>query len=297
MSLLREIQSAAIDSTVDLASLLRKCKVLAARLGNPEFKQWVDDELNGYKGRTDLPSYRISAVNSKGHFSGPFGSGVRNADIPLLCVPEEFREVLGHSYLSESVAALQSLVVNCKNGMAQEPWNPDLVLLFAEKFYTNMRCVQAWKQIPMSQVVGALDAVRTKVLSFVMEIESENPDAGDAPINSSPIAQEKVNQIFHTHIYGTVQNVATGSSDFAQTANLSGDNTSIFKELQNAVNSLNDSSITALVSPSIENMREAQGTKNFKQHYQNFMSILSDHMQVLGPLVAPYLPGLAAILS
>ncbi len=48
MSLLREIQNAAVDETVSLAVLLRKCKILAARLGNIEFKTWVDKELNGY---------------------------------------------------------------------------------------------------------------------------------------------------------------------------------------------------------------------------------------------------------
>ena len=49
MSLLREIQEAAIDGSIDLPTLLRKCKVLAARLGNDDFTDWVDAELNGYK--------------------------------------------------------------------------------------------------------------------------------------------------------------------------------------------------------------------------------------------------------
>jgi len=51
VSLLREIQEAAIDSRVELTTLLRKCKVLAARLGNVEFKEWVEQELNGYKSK------------------------------------------------------------------------------------------------------------------------------------------------------------------------------------------------------------------------------------------------------
>ena len=124
MSLLREIQKDAVDSNVKLATLLRKCKVLAARLGNLEFKQWVESELNGYNGNSseELPNYRIIKVNSKGHFSGPFGSGLRNADMPLLCVPEEAREVLGHSYFRDPVAALEALVDQSDSGIAQEPW-------------------------------------------------------------------------------------------------------------------------------------------------------------------------------
>ncbi|MBF0290686.1 MAG: hypothetical protein HQK86_00860 [Nitrospinae bacterium] len=47
MSLLRDIQTAAVAPDTDVATLLRKCKILAVRLGNDDFKAWVDHELNG----------------------------------------------------------------------------------------------------------------------------------------------------------------------------------------------------------------------------------------------------------
>jgi AbiTii len=50
MTLLREIQAAATDSKTDIATVLRKAKILAARLQNLEFRSWVDQELNGYEG-------------------------------------------------------------------------------------------------------------------------------------------------------------------------------------------------------------------------------------------------------
>ncbi|CAM3226904.1 hypothetical protein VINE108274_23045 [Vibrio neptunius] len=42
-------------------------------------------------------------------------------------------------------------------------------------------------------------------------------------------------------------------------------------------------------------MRSTQGSESFKGHYQKFMSMLADHMQVLGPVVAPFLPALASV--
>lgn len=69
MSLLRDIQDAAINSDIDISTVLRQCKVLAVRLGNDNFKKWVDQELNGYNKIDDLPDYRILTVQSKGHFS------------------------------------------------------------------------------------------------------------------------------------------------------------------------------------------------------------------------------------
>lgn len=51
MSLLHDIQEMAVSSKSDISTLLRKCKILAVRLGNDDFKNWIDQELNGY---TDL---------------------------------------------------------------------------------------------------------------------------------------------------------------------------------------------------------------------------------------------------
>ncbi|WP_447752281.1 AbiTii domain-containing protein [Pseudomonas nicosulfuronedens] len=297
MSLLREIQNAAIDANTSLATLLRKCKVLAARLGNNEFKNWVESELNGYRDTNELPEYRVIKVNSKGHFSGPFGSGLKNADIPLFCIDEKFHKKLSYSYFTQPVAALESLVEDSNSGTLSEPWNPDLVAYLGEKFYENMNCMQAWKIIPVATVVAALDAVRNRVLNFVLEIEAEYPDAGEAQANSNPVPQEKVNQIFNTYITGDVQNLAAGNHHANQTATRSSENEKLFEELLSTLHkSQENRAIIEKLTSSVEEMRSNQGSKAFKDHYKNFISTLSDHMQVFGPVVAPFLPALAAMV-
>lgn len=297
MSLLREIQSAAIDSKTDLASLLRKCKVLAARLGSVEFRAWVDKELSGYKPTDILPEYRILYVNSKGHFSGPYGSGINNADIPLLCIPEEFREGVSRSDIVEPVASIEALVSRCDEGTAQEPWDPNLVAFVGRKIYQNMNCIQAWKVIPVTSLVAALDEIRNRILNFVIEIEAQDPNAGEAELNSAPVAPEKIHQIFNTYISGSVQNVATGSHEFQQHVTNNGSEIEIFDKLLTALSEIRETEISERAQQNIEKMRAAQGTLNFKQHYQDFMSLLADHMQVLGPVVAPFLPALAAFVA
>ncbi len=235
MSLLREIQSAAIDSDVPLTTLLRKCKVLAARLGNEEFKSWVDHELNGYESTDDLPEYRVANVNSKGHFSGPFHSGLRNADIPMTCMPEELRESLSHTYLMQPVAALEDLIARGDGGTLHEAWNPDIVAHFGQKIYQNMNCMQAWKVIPKGTVVAAVDTVRTRVLNFVLDIEAEAPEAGEAPLNSNPLPQDRVQHIFNTNIYGDVQNLANASPGAQQNATYNAQNPELFRDLIRAI--------------------------------------------------------------
>jgi AbiTii len=296
MSLLRQIQDAAIDSSVDLPTLLRKCKVLAARLGNDDFKRWIDSELSGYTRKEDLPQYRVLKVNSKGHFGGPFGSGLRNADIPLSLIREDFRESLGHSYLMQPIAGIASLAAK-ESGTLQEPWNPDIVAHFGRDIYEEMVCMQAWKVIPASSLVAALDTVRTRVLNFVLEIEAQNPAAGEAMANEKPLPQETVQNIFNTYITGPVQNLAAGSSNVTQRAKWQeGVDPQLFHKLLDAVRTSGlPQPLQDEASSLIEELRSAAGTPSFKERYHKFMGMLADHMQVLGPVVAPFLPALAAV--
>ena len=297
MSLLREIQDAAINSKTDLASLLRQCKVLATRLGSAEFGAWVDNELSGYKSVDDLPDYRIFEVTSKGNFLGGFGASLRNAGIPLICIPEKAQKGISHCYMSESAASIEILVKESVEGSVREPWNPDFVASISEQIYQNMRCMEAWKELPRTSLIAILDEIRNRILNFVLQIEAENPAAGEAEINSKPVPSEKVTQIFNTHISGDAQNVSIGGNHVQQHATNTNANAELFTALIDALKPIEDSKLRDTLTSSVEEMRSTQGTDSFKAYYQKFMSLLADHMQVLGPVVAPYLPALAKMVS
>lgn len=299
MSLLRDIQETAVSSDSDVATLLRKCKILAARLGNAEFKHWVDQELNGYDDSTMLPEYRKLNVESVGHFSGAFGSGLRNAPIPPSCLPKELQDMARHSYLMQPISAYTSLIDKTKRSNAQESWPADLIALVGQDIYQNMNCMAAWKIIPYNAIVSLIDTIKTRVLNFCIEIEAEAPDAGEAPLNAPPISQDKVTQVFNTYITGTVQNVATGGSHFKQEANATfGASDEVFHQLLGAISSMAHKDANAQsIAGAVEEMRNSFGTHSFGARYQAFMSLLSDHIQVYGPLVAPYLPALAAMVA
>lgn len=75
MTVLEEIQNEAVDSKSDLGALLRKCKVLAARLGSKQLQDWLIWESNGYP-------------------ACPFGSGARMPPLLLMnsCACEQSDE-------------------------------------------------------------------------------------------------------------------------------------------------------------------------------------------------------------
>lgn len=297
MSLLREIQQAAIEEHINIATLLRKCKVLAARLGSQEFENWIDNELNGYKNLDELPSYREFRVRSYGDFVGAFGRQGKNLPIPLEVFPEEIRDYVETMKLAMAISSLASLA-EPEEGL-RESWPPEVIRIMGDKIYEDMNCLSAWKALSRAALIGVLDTVRTRILNFVLQIEKDYPDAGEAPINSTPVPEERVSQVFNTYISGTVQNLATGSSHLKQQAHFaSGPSDAVFSKLLDAITEASaNQEVIEKMGALVEEMRGSQGTSSFKTHYLSFMSLLADHMQVFGPLVVPFLPTLALIAS
>lgn len=301
MSLLREIQDLAASSSkdVELSSLLRKCKILAARLNHTDFKAWIEKELNGYDDTNSLPSYRILETMSKGHFSGWGGSGLRNAPIPTYCLEEKHQKYVDNVYITEGISALEDLLSK-SDGTLHNPWRPQLLALYSTKFYENMNCIEAWQVISSSSLANIVDTVRTKILNFVLEIEAENPDAGDAKINSNPIEQGKITQIFNTTINGNVQNVATGSSDVNQNSQIN--NTAKEELFSNLLDIISNQKVS-LEEEQYENilkvineMRSTQGTSDFSSKYIKFIELINSHAGIYSA-IAPFIPALTKFLG
>src|SRR6185312_6987548 len=137
-SLLREIQSDATDSGASLEALLRKCLVLASRLKHEKLREWVNHELNGYRDGAELPDYRITHGLCMGHFSGAFGSGLKNAPIPAQNIPEEFREFLTTVKMHEGIAGIEQLIRDHTSSNLHFAWPAEASSMFGHQIYERM---------------------------------------------------------------------------------------------------------------------------------------------------------------
>lgn len=57
-SIIIELQSLASDNNCPLSTLLRKSLIVATKLNLIDFKKWINDELNGYDQKNEIPTYR-----------------------------------------------------------------------------------------------------------------------------------------------------------------------------------------------------------------------------------------------
>jgi len=207
VSLLEEIQRDAVDSNADLGAVLRKCKILAARLGSRSLEDWLVSEASGYPTDAALPDYRILPLQLKGHFSGPFGSGMRNAPIPFLCVPKELRNHFERFECRQSIASIESLIRDGKSGTLDINTG-DLAVFLGANVYRGQNCVQAWGEIGKAGLVEVVNAARNKVLDFALALWKEEPGAGEAATPKDiTIGAARVTQIFNTTVYGGSTNL------------------------------------------------------------------------------------------
>jgi hypothetical protein len=206
MTLLEDIQNDAVDSSVELATLLRKCKLLSARLDSRQLEEWVTLESNGYPANVAVPDYRVWPLIVKGHFAGPFGSGIRNAPIPYATLPAEVGERYSKYEYRGSVASAEAALDGI-DGPIQVSTG-DLALVLGMKVYQGQNCVQAWAEFSPHHLIELLNTVRNRVLDFAVAVWKESPGAADVdPAKGKALKPERVTQIFNTTVYGGSANL------------------------------------------------------------------------------------------
>jgi hypothetical protein len=213
VTLVREIQGGATDASTPLSELLRKAKILAVRLGNLRLEEWVDKELNGYPTSDPLPPYRRVGPNRVlGHFAGPFGSGLRNGEIPSALIESEDEENLFNHRFLEGVAHYESILADrAEDADLLVHWPGNALLKYANRIYDGLTLMSAMQQLSPASIAGLLDGVRNRLLELALEVERENPDAGEAPIGSQPVAPAQVERIVqNVLVYGGQNTIAAG---------------------------------------------------------------------------------------
>jgi hypothetical protein len=216
MSLLTDIQKEAVDSNASVATALRRAKLLASRLKDAGFAKWVGYELNGYpQRRSEVPDYRIVACTAFGNFMA--GNMVAKLPIPTSVLPAKLRDWGECCYFSQAIDSIEAMAHKASAGDSHGiviHWPPEYFQYAEEAVHGN--CIGAWLSVNPAELFGIIGAVRNRLLDFTLAVESENPEAGEADIRSTPIDPSKVSQMVQTFIYGGNNSISAGGAGFTQ---------------------------------------------------------------------------------
>ena len=223
MTLLEEIQKEAVDSKSDLGALLRKCKVLAARLGSKQLQDWLIWESNGYPESAEVPDYRVWPLVVKANFSGPYGAKISKATIPSFLIPEQSRNSFLHYPCRESISSLEDALRFKKNSTDTTFAinTQDLHVFLGTNVYEGYNCAQAWAEFDLMNLAELLNSVRNRILDFALELWKEYPMAGNsASQDNTAIESAKVTQIFNMTITGGVATIVGSMERSSVTVNV-----------------------------------------------------------------------------
>ncbi|TPW23749.1 hypothetical protein FH712_07375 [Marinobacter nauticus] len=220
MTLLIDLQNAAVDASEDLGTLLRKCKVLAARLDNQPLENWLIWESNGYPEDVPVPDYRQWPLEVKGHFSGYAGSGLRDAPIPSICLPEHVRGSYENYSCRLSISSIEATLRESDGRPLRVPTG-DLAVALGTNVYEGNNCLQAWAEFSPNNLHELVNAVRNKVLDFSLALWKRFPDLGELDAKTSEAEAKAINQIFNTTVYGGSANLVGNASNSTFNLNFS----------------------------------------------------------------------------
>jgi hypothetical protein len=232
MSMLRDIQTELSAAAPDLPSVLRKCKILAARLGSEEFGRLVEFELIGYPEERPLPNYRHLECALYGTFMNSAWQANRQS-LPVELIPVEHRESFRRIEFREGIAKVLALEKGARVN------KNDLIRFFEGEVYPGLNCVGIWLEIQPGEFQQLISAVQTRVLDFVLKIEAENPAAGESALHTQPVPPDTVRSLVN-NFYGPVGGVAQNSSDFSQNVTMGWDRQDAAKLIAGLAQHLNE---------------------------------------------------------
>jgi len=217
MSLLQQIQESVVQEGSDLGSILLKLRLLASRLGSDILEEWVKHESEGYPKDTEVPSYRIVGVTYRGTFSGSFGSGINNAQIPPYLIEKHAGKSWTQYEVRESIAAVDEMVKTQKSsdGGSFGIDASNLILLLQNKIYEGYACNDISGSISPTSFYEIQQTVRSRILELTLELEKSVPGAmhvafGESAPNKKET--EQVQQISQQIIYGNVSTAVAGGA-------------------------------------------------------------------------------------
>ena len=206
-SVIIELQREALDQDIPVSDLLRKALVVARKLKLSEFQEWIENELNGYKGK--VPEYRMATGKIRGW--NPY-----NGWIPLMFEDPREGETLSRRATGQSIAELEDLVrQGSKSSTLHMPYPQEIQRRLSKGFGYE---TEVSLFVGRSSIVKVIDAVRNIILNWALKLEEEGilGEGLSFSDNEKAVAVQSPQNI--NNFYGSVQNpqIAQGNEQAIQ---------------------------------------------------------------------------------
>jgi len=156
----KQLQGEVNDNNFPVSSILRKAKIIASKLEQKDFLNWIDKELSGYSSEEKVPEYRIVRGIPQGY--NPYRGW-----IPYLINNPENQELISKRGVKQSIRELEEVLKNSKNTlMMKYPASIEKTLREGISHDVDLRLL-----IDKASVSGILEHVRNNILDWTIKLE------------------------------------------------------------------------------------------------------------------------------
>lgn len=188
-----------LSNNIAITSVFNKVQILASYLNNDAFTLWVKNERMGYNDVHQLPEYRKTNVDILvDGISG--GCTFKNLPVPNGILGNDDIEKIMHTYICfDKISNLEPFKKNPEGSTN----NVLPIIAYSEikKVMPQGEIHVAYRRIPNLFFAGVVDAVNSKLLDFLLEINKEMEiDADFNTINKKQYIDKVVNHTINAGV-------------------------------------------------------------------------------------------------
>lgn len=218
MKLVDEIIEILSSDNGILSNALIKTKVLLHKMGHKELVMWVNKELNGYTEKDKLPDYRI--IPAQVRVSATNGAYTVNSHpIPMKHLNKEFKHSLEEAKIAYSLAIIEKMVTDSDDVMLHRPLPMELNGILGEGLANSFIVQRAWSEIPVASVSNILMQVRSRLLDFVLELNTEFSEIESDKELKEAVGRFDASNLFNNAIFGDNVTILLGSENTQKVTN------------------------------------------------------------------------------
>lgn len=195
---------------ITLSQALTRAKIIAYKINNVDFKEWLVGEINGgYKGR-ELPKYRIIPCDIYAEAAVPF-QGVKTIPMDTTSLKDlKTDDFLNKMRITQSIATLEfGQSQKGKNQYGFEYFPMELTNQFKKITSDGDSIISIKRRVQLSQIEYILEQTKQRLLDTLLELNEKFPDLENDYIDSN-INNQKVQNIITQNIYGNNSNSNIG---------------------------------------------------------------------------------------
>jgi len=196
---------------ITLSQALTRAKIIAYKINNSDFKNWIQAEINGYKD-SELPDYRIIDCSVFAEIFDVLRGGTRTIPMDVSNLEKDMN--LKYSFykmrITQSIGTIENgLEKDGNNDYGYEYINQSLAQTLASMTENGDSITAVKRRIQFSELKYIVEQTKQKLLDTLLELNDAFPDIENS-FSNKEINNEKIQTIINQNIYGNYANSNIG---------------------------------------------------------------------------------------